>query len=62
MVYSTLVTGLWFFQLLYGADWPWLQPFVIGWTALLTVNALWVLILARYPGYDPNPEATDPQD
>ena len=50
MVYSTMVTGMWFFQMLYHADWPWLKPFVTVWTALLTVNAAWVLIIARYPG------------
>ena len=54
MIYSTLVTGLWLFQLLYRADWPWLKPFVTGWTVLLTVNAVWVLAIARYPGLDPN--------
>ncbi|MGK7910084.1 MAG: hypothetical protein AB4050_01170 [Synechococcus sp.] len=52
MVYSAFVTGLWFFQLLYRADWPWLKPFVTAWTVALTVNAAWVLLLARYPGFN----------
>ncbi|WP_017324352.1 hypothetical protein [Synechococcus sp. PCC 7336] len=50
MLYSTVVTGLWFFQLLYRADWPWLQPVAIAWTAILALNALWVMLVARYPG------------
>ena len=61
MVYSTMVTGLWFFQLLYRDDWPWLKPFVTAWTVMLTINAAWVLLVARYPGFT-SPKTTQNED
>ncbi len=48
MCCSTVILGLEFWRRLQGAEWIWLGPFALTWTAIVGLNALWVLVFARY--------------
>ncbi|MEM6445956.1 MAG: hypothetical protein AAFY57_05455 [Cyanobacteria bacterium J06642_2] len=50
MLFATGSSGLTFVKLVRQAEWPWYAPVVLSWLSLLVIHALWVLVIARYPG------------
>ncbi|GAB4218231.1 MAG: hypothetical protein OHK0012_26190 [Synechococcales cyanobacterium] len=54
MLFATVCLGAEFFNLLWQAQWSWLPWLAGGWGTVVVINALWVLLIARY-----DPKATD---
>jgi hypothetical protein len=59
MLFSTFTLALWFLELLWQVEWSWLKPVVFTWMAVVVVNGVWVLAIARYPGAEENSSGKD---
>lgn len=57
MAFAASISGLTFVKLLRHAEWSWYAPFALTWLALVAVNGIWVLAIARYPGSTPKGSA-----
>ena len=51
-IYSTVITALWFFMLLFYRDWPWLQGLTLGWLGVIVLQGIYVLAIADYSDAD----------
>jgi hypothetical protein len=47
-VFTSSNSGLWFFKILWRADWSWAMNFTLGWLGILLIHALYIFVLANY--------------
>ena len=60
-MFATLMSGTWFFQLLYRTDWAWTPKVTLGWLGILVLHGVYVFAIAQYPGLD-DPGSSQPND
>jgi hypothetical protein len=49
-LFAATNSGVWFFQVLQGAAWPWTLWMTGGWATLLLVHGLYIFAIADYSG------------
>jgi 2TM domain len=47
-VFTSSNSGLWFFKILWQADWNWAMNFTLGWLGILLLHALYIFVIADY--------------
>jgi len=48
MLFLTVVSGVWFFDLIKQMELSWARPFSLGWLGILGLNLLYILVIADY--------------
>ncbi|MDY7022612.1 MAG: 2TM domain-containing protein [Cyanobacteriota bacterium] len=53
-IFTACNSGLWFFQKVQGASWPWAVWVTTSWVLLLVVHGIYIFAIADYSSATPN--------